>query len=307
MVRNLARNLGNLVPHLGRARRWALLSVAAASGLALAPVAASHAATAGAGVRAAMPGAALPVLTFKTTGKKVTIGGTLESGAERVAFSVSGESSASPVLVRLDPGVSPATFFAHFQQIGADQNNITGIGEIVLTPGVNAGNSSGVFVDLLPGTYIALDLGMSNGPSGPPPPTTVFTVTKSAHPAALPRPGATIASREFGFVGAVKLHRGELVRWQNRGYLVHMIVGAEASSLANANKLAADLKAGNDNAAQKLAINFANWDNVLTHGQSFESVVNQPAGFWVIICFMDTQDGREHTVLGMEKVIQIVK
>jgi hypothetical protein len=27
----------------------------------------------------------------------------------------------------------------------------------------------------------------------------------------------------------------------------------------------------------------------------------------VIACFMDTQDGREHTTLGMEKVIQILK
>jgi len=309
MVGHLVRNLSKLVPSLGRGRRWALLAVAAATGLAIAPVAASHAATVSAGARASAvtPGASLPVLTFKTNGKKVTVGGTLESGAERVAFSVSGEPSAAPVLVRLDPGVSPATFFAHFQQIGQDQNNLMGIGEIVLTPSPNRGNSSGVFVDLLPGTYIGLDLGMSSGPTGPPPPTTVFAVTKSAHPAALPRPGATIASREFSFVGASKLHRGELVQWQNRGYLVHMIVGAEASSLANAKKLAALLKAGKDNAAQKLAINFANWDNVLTHGQSFESVITQPAGFWVIACFMDTQDGREHTRLGMEKVIQIVK
>ena len=67
------------------------------------------------------------------------------------------------------------------------------------------------------------------------PPLTAFTVSKSAHPAPLPKPGATIASREFGFIGASKIHDGE------------------------------------------------------------------------IACFMDTQDGREHTTLGMEKVIQIVK
>jgi hypothetical protein len=42
-------------------------------------------------------------------------------------------------------------------------------------------------------------------------------------------------------------------------------------------------------------------------GQSFESVVAQKPGYWVIACFMDTQDGREHTTLGMEKVIQILK
>jgi hypothetical protein len=280
-----------------------------AAGLALVPAAASHAATTGAaGARAAAPGSGLPVLTFKTNGKKVTVGGTLESGAERLVFTVSGEPSASPVLVRLDPGVSPAAVFARFQQIGQDQNNLDGLGAIVMSTQANPGTSSGVFVDLLPGTYIGLDTGSQNGP-GPsgPPPVTVFAVTQAAHPAALPKAAATIASREFGFVGATKLHRGEVVRWQNRGFLVHMIVGAEASSLANARKLAADLKAGHDAAAMKLAVNFFGWDGVLSHGQSFESVVNQPAGFWVIACFMDTQDGREHTTLGMEKVIQIVK
>jgi hypothetical protein len=139
------------------------------------------------------------------------------------------------------------------------------------------------------------------------PPLTVFTVSKSAHPAPLPKPGATIASREFGFIGASKIRDGEMVRWQNIGFLTHMIVGAQASSLANAQKLAALVKAGNDNAAQALAINFYSWDNVLSHGQYFQTVISQPAGFWVIACFMDTQDGREHTTLGMEKVIQIVK
>jgi hypothetical protein len=30
-------------------------------------------------------------------------------------------------------------------------------------------------------------------------------------------------------------------------------------------------------------------------------------GYWVLACFMDTQDGREHTQLGMDRVIRIVK
>ena len=35
-------------------------------------------------------------------------------------------------------------------------------------------------------------------------------------------------------------------------------------------------------------------------------VSNQP-GYWVLACFMNTQDGRDHTQLGMERVIRIVK
>ena len=93
----------------------------------------------------------------------------------------------------------------------------------------------------------------------------------------------------------------------NAGFLVHMIQGIEAPNLATANKIAADLKAGNDNAAGALATGEYGWVGALSHGQSFESVVTQKPGYWVIACFMDTQDGREHTTLGMEKVIQILK
>ena len=135
----------------------------------------------------------------------------------------------------------------------------------------------------------------------------MFHVAKATHPAAMPKPGATISSHEFGFGGATTIKDGELVRWDNPGFLVHMIVGAEAKDQATANQIAADLKAGNDNAAQALAIGFYGWDDALSHGESFESVIHQKPGFWVIACFMDTQDRREHTTLGMERVIQILK
>jgi len=278
-------------------------TAAVAAALALVPLASSHAATAGPGTvtRATTPDAAIPVLTFKMTGKKVIIGGTRKSGAVRVQFTVTGEPAGSPTLVRIEPYSSVRAFLANFQAIGNDQNNLDGIGQIVLSTQANKG-SSFAYVSLAPGTYIALDP-TSNGI----PPMAVFTVSKNAHPAALPKPGATIASREFGFIGASKIRDGEVVRWRNDGFLVHMIVGAQASSLANAEKLAADLKAGDDNAAMALAINQYSWDGVLSHAQSFETVIRQPAGYWVIACFMDTQDGREHTTLGMEKVIQIVK
>jgi hypothetical protein len=123
----------------------------------------------------------------------------------------------------------------------------------------------------------------------------------------LPKPGATVTSIEFGFTGATTLRVGQIVRWANAGFLVHMIVGAQAPNLATANKIAALLKAGKDTAAQALAIGSFSFDGALSHGESFESVISQKPGFWVIACFMNTQDGREHTTLGMEKVIQILK
>ncbi len=277
--------------------------VAAAAALSLAPIAASQAAThpASAPAAAARPAAALPVMMFKMNGKTVAISGALRSGAERIAFTVTGEPTGSPGLVRLDPGVTIAQFFARLPAAAADPNNLNGVGQIAMNTDANKGTSS-VVVNLLPGTYVALDLGSP----AKTPPLAVFHITKAKHPAALPKPGATIASREFGFTGATVVKKGETVRWLNNGFLVHMIVGAEAPNQSTANQIAADLLAGKDNAAQALAIGFYGFDDALSHGESFESVINQHPGFWVIACFMDTQDGREHTTLGMEKVIQIL-
>jgi hypothetical protein len=283
--------------------------VAAATALSMVPLAASNAATPsvsgmtrmGGASATARPAAALPVMTFKMNGKSVSVGGALKSGAVRILFTVTREATGAPGLVRIDNGVSLSQFFKGFAAAGQDPNNLYGVGQIVMSTQANKGTSS-AYVNLTPGTYVALDLSGSGQP-----PFTVFHVTKAAHPAALPRPGATISSIEFGFRGATVLHKGEMVRWANSGFLVHMIFGAQAPNLATAKKIAALLKAGNDNAAQALAIGSFGWVGALSHGESFQSVISQPAGFWVIACFMDTQDHREHTVLGMEKVIQIVK
>jgi hypothetical protein len=293
-------------------KRWIALAapVAAALALSMVPLAASNAATPsvsgmtrmGGASAPARPASALPVMTFKMNGKTVSIGGTLKSGAERILFTVTHEpQGGSPGLVRIDNGVSLSQFFKNFAAAGQDPNNLYGVGQIVMNTQANPGTSS-VFVNLTPGTYVALDLSGTGQP-----PFTVFHITKAKHPAALPKPGATIASIEFGLRGATVLRVGEMVRWANSGFLVHMIVGAQAPNLATARKIAALLKAGNDNAAQKLAIGFYGWDGALSHGQSFQSVISQAPGFWVIACFMDTQDGREHTTLGMERVIQILK
>jgi hypothetical protein len=309
------RKLNGLVtyPFSGR-RRLALLAApaAVAAGIALTPAVASHAATTASGQASARAGGGqggLPVLELTMNGTSITVGGTRESGAVRVVSDVTdkaeAQNGAEPSLARLDPGVSYAQFFQVFNELAAspnsDPNNLYGVAQIVYSTQANLGKSSAM-VDLAAGSYVAVDLGTSGRP-----PYATFTIRPSAHPAALPAPGATITSIDFGFTGATQISDGEVVRWANAGFVVHMIIGIEAPSLATAQKIAADLKAGNDNAAQGLATGSFGWDGQLSHGQSFESVVTQRPGFWVIACFMDTQDGREHTTLGMERVIHIVK
>jgi|SRR5215813_2048803 len=250
---------------------------------------------------AARPAGSLPVITLTMTGKKITVGGTLQSGGVQIVSKVSGEAQGSPVLVRLDPGVTVDQFLAALPKLNADPNNIAGFGSFVFSPQASKGTSSAQ-VNLAPGQYVAADI----APSGVPP-LAPFVIPKAASPATLPKPQATIASIEFGFRGPVLLHDGELVRFANHGFLVHMIVAARARSAAGAREIARLLKAGKNGQAGRLATNFYAFDNILTHGAAQQLVIHNRPGFWVLACFMDTQDHREHTVLGMERVIRIAK
>ncbi len=277
------------------------ISIAAAAAVAL-PAGAASASPGRPGAPApAKAAASLPVVTVAMNGKKISVSGALRSGGVRVVSRVTREPQGDPTFVRLDPGVSFAQFLAALPSIGADQNNVDGIGSIVFSVQADKGVSSAQ-VRLTPGRYVALDIS-GNGQ----PPLTTFVITKAAAPATLPRPQAGIFSIEFAFRGPGLLHDGELVRFGNHGFLVHMIVAIRAANAADAREIAVLLRAGKDSQAQGLATGIYSFVNVLTHGAYQQEVISQRPGYWVLACFMDTQDGREHTQLGMERVIQIVR
>lgn len=251
--------------------------------------------------RPAGPGhTALTKIFVAMNGKKISLNqSTYPSGGAEVVSKVTREPQGDPTFVRLDPGVTVAQLL----KAGAgDPNNIALIASIVFSPQANKGISAAQ-ANLAPGNYVALDLS-SNAKV---PPLTTFTVTKAINPARLPKPQATIASIEFGFRGPGRLHDGELVRFANHGFLVHMIVAARGRNAAGAREIARLLKAGQDGKAQRLATGFYSFANILTHGAYQQQVIHNRPGYWVLACFMDTQDGREHTTLGMERVIRIVK
>ncbi len=249
--------------------RVSVMTKTALAGLAAAAVTAAvlPAALAGAAVRPAKAAAALPVITVAMNGKTITVTGALQSGGVEVVSKVTKEAQGSPVFVRLDPGVSVAQFEAALPAISIDQNNIDGIGAIVLSTQADRGTSSAQ-VDLAPGQYVGLDVS-SNGV----PPLTTFVISAASSPARLPKPKATIASIEFAFRGPSVLHDGELVRFANHGFLVHMIVAIRAKNLADARKLAALLHAGKDNKAMKLVTAAYAFDNVLTRNAYQQEVI----------------------------------
>ncbi len=253
-----------------------------------------------AGVTGASAASTLPTLNVAVTGKTgIAVSGSTVSGAVSIRSTFSGKGQGGYGLVRLDQGVTFAEALGAVQSHHGDPNALTPFGSLV----VSADAPGTVQADLTPGHYVALNL-TGNGPA---PHVAQFTVTPSSSPAALPAAAATETSIEFGFKGPKVLHDGTVVRMVNGGFLVHMDVLIGARNKAGAQKIAALLKAGKDHKAQKLATGGVDLMDPASPGAVQQEVLNAKPGYYVQACFMDTQDGREHTTLGMERVIRIAK
>jgi hypothetical protein len=89
---------------------------------------------------------------------------------------------------------------------------------------------------------------------------------------------------------------------------VHMDDGIGAKNAKDAAKIAKGLAAGREKGLQKLASGSeAAFAGPLSSRAFQQATITAKPGWYVQACFMPTQDGRPHTVLGMERVIQIVK
>jgi hypothetical protein len=267
------------------------------AGMVVAAVAAASGATATAA-------GTLPTLSLTMTGKSITATPSVPAGAVNVVSTVSGEPVGSPTLVRLNPGV---TFPQAFAAVGAghgDPNALDGYATIVANPEALKGTST-VQTVLTPGNYVALDTEGDNPAKWP---HVNFTVTDNSAPAKLAKPQATVAAQEFRFTGPSKLHNGELVRFENDGYLYHMIIAIPVKSKKNARLLTTYLELGKDNKAEKLASGQpSQWMGTVGHGAMHQQVLKAKPGTYVLACFMGTQDGREHTRLGMVRTVQVTK
>jgi hypothetical protein len=250
------------------------------------------------------PGSSLPTLRLALNGRSVIVSGPLQSGAVNVVSTVS-VTHTEPTLIRFKAGIPSSAFAQAGAAINAhhgDLNYIDPYGSIVFDVSADKGTTSAQ-TTLQPGNYLAVDL--SN--TSPDPPHATFVITQAAHPAALPKPGATISAIDFAFQGPSKLHDGELVRFQNTGFLVHPIQGIGVKNANTARRLTALLRAANDTEAPKLGTSFPEFAGPLSPGGVQQELINERPGIYVLACILRTQDGREQTQLGMERTIEIVK
>jgi len=251
--------------------------------------------------------ASLPTVSLALTPSSITVGGMLQSGAVNVLTTATGGKEPSPGLFLLKPGVNPAEVYALLasNKVGGDPNLLSKYGSIVFDGPAAPGKSSEAQTVLQPGEYVAVDAEGEKSSSWP---HTSFTVTAAAAPAALPAAQATVRSIDFAFRGPGTLHDGELVRFENEGFLVHMDLAFPVKNRATAKLLIKALLAGKQKQVEKLVagepVNFA---GPLSTGAFQQETITAKPGWYVQACFMETQDGRDHTMLGMERAIQIVK
>ncbi len=246
----------------------------------------------------------LPTITLTLNGRAVAVSGALQSGAVNVVSSVSVKHT-EPVLIRLNPGVPFSAFAQAAAAINAhhgDLNYLDPYGSIVFDVSADKGTTTAQ-TTLTPGNYLAVDISSSN----PDPPHATFVISQAPHPAPLPKPGATISAIDFAFHGSSTLHDGELVRFQNGGFLIHQIQGIGVKNAKTARRLTALLRAANDKEAAKLGISAPEFAGPLSAGGVQQELINERPGIYVLACILRTQDGREQTQLGMERTIRIVK
>ena len=268
-----------------------------------APLAAAGALALASSPAAASGSKGLPVLSVSMSGSAITVGGSQVSGAVTVRSTVSGERHGTAILVRLNKGVTQAQFVKALRMASKDPNAVQLVGAIVFDSTTAKGQTSNVQSVLAPARYVAIDVAGKSQPR-----VAMFTVSKSSSPAKLPAAAATTKSIEFGFRGSSTLTDNKLVRGVNDGWLVHMNDFQGVKNAQAGRKVIALLRAGKQRQARPyLTSSFFEIFGPASHGAVQQYVLHTKPGYYVEACFMNTQDGREHTQLGMERLVKVVK
>jgi len=264
-------------------------------------------AVAGVFTAGAAQAATLPTITATVGPTSIAVTGALQSGAVNIASTATGGKEPAAVFVRLNPGVSVNEVFAFLatNKASKDPNTVTKYGSIVFDAEAGKGKPTEAQTILAPGQYVALN---AEGERSSKWPRSSFAIAASPVPAVLPAAQATVKTIEFGFRGPTVLHVGEVVRFENEGYLVHMDLGFPVKSKKAAQKVAKALLSGHEKGLEKLVAGPpANFAGPLSSEAFQQEIVTATPGWYVQACFMPTQDGRPHTLLGMERIIKIVK
>jgi hypothetical protein len=87
---------------------------------------------------------------------------------------------------------------------------------------------------------------------------------------------------------------------------VHMDVALQVKNATAAQKVVKLLLSDKEKQAEKLIVGAIGFEGPVSTGAFQQETIAAKPGIYVEACFMDTQDGRSHTALGMERIIHIV-
>jgi hypothetical protein len=249
----------------------------------------------------------LPTVTATVSPTSITLSGALQAGAVNIASTATSGKEPAVVLILLKPGVSVAELYAFLDsnKVTNEANLTDRYGSIMFDQEAGKGKPSEAQTVLAPGQYVALN---GEGERSVKWPRTSFTVAASPTPAALPAAQATEKSIDFAFKGPTVLKVGELVRFENEGFLVHMDIAFPAKSKKAAQQIAKGLLTGKEKGLEKLIAGAPfSFAGPLSSDTFQQQTITAKPGFYVQACFMTTQDGKPHTLIGMERIIKIVK
>jgi hypothetical protein len=252
--------------------------------------------------------APLPTVTATVSATSISVSGALQAGAVNIASTATGGKEPSVTLIKLNAGVSLTELFAFLasNKASGDPNTVSKFGAIVFDAEAGKGKPSEAQTVLTAGQYVALNAEGEKSSSTWP--RSSFAVAASAAPVALPAAQATEKTIDFDFKGPNVLHVGELVRFENEGYVVHMSFAFPANSKKSAQKIAKALASGHEKGLEKLVAGPpAGFAGPLSTGAFQQETITAKPGWYVQACFMRTQDGTPHTMIGMERIIKIVK
>lgn len=251
--------------------------------------------------------AALPTVTATVSPTSISISGALQSGAVNIASTATGGKEPTLVLFLVKPGVSLTEVYAFLDsnKLANDPNAAAKYGSLVFDIEAGKGKPTEAQTNLAPGQYVALN---AEGEKPAKWARSSFAVAASPAPLALPTPQATEKTIDFGFRGPSVLHVGELVRFENEGYLVHMDLAFSVKSKKAALKVLKGLATGHEKGLEKLSAGPpAAFAGPISSGASQQATITAKPGWYVQVCFMPTQDGRPHSRIGMERIIKIAK
>ena len=192
----------------------------------------------------------LPTLSVAVSPSTATVTGALESGAVNIVTSDTGLKEANVILVALKPGVTvaEAETFIKEGKVKGDPNNAAKIGSSWPTSKPTPARKA----KLRPNSSPATTSCWTATGEGEAALRTNFAITAAKAPVALPAPQRRSA-RSIGFRGPTTIHDGELVRFENEGFLVHMDIAVPVKNMKAARQLVKDMKTGNEKAAGKLS------------------------------------------------------